>query len=67
MTTDAAAATPEPLISIRELAQLLGTPVQTIYDWRKHGRGPRGYRLGRAVKFRPSEVETWLQQQREAS
>lgn len=55
----------EPLIPLAEVAERLATPVQTFYDWRKHGRGPRGYRIGGRVMFRWSEVEAWLQAQRE--
>jgi excisionase family DNA binding protein len=55
----------EPLISMADVAARLGMPVETLRRWRKHGRGPQGYRLGRHVQFRWSEVETWLQQQRE--
>lgn len=59
------AAADEPLISMAETADLLGVPLKTLRRWREHGRGPRGYRLGRSVNFRPSEVEAWLQSQRE--
>lgn len=55
----------EPLISMAELADRLGIATQTLYDWRKHGKGPKGYRLGGRVQFRWSEVEAWLQDQRE--
>lgn len=57
----------EPLIGIPELARRLDVPVKTVYRWRRYGRGPKGFLVGRAVKFRWSEVEGWLQQQREAS
>lgn len=55
----------EPLISLQETAARLGMPIQTLYDWRKHGRGPKGFRLGGVVKFRWSEVQAWLETQRE--
>jgi predicted DNA-binding transcriptional regulator AlpA len=35
-------------------------PAQTIYDLRSQGRGPRGFRVGRELRFRISEVEAWL-------
>jgi excisionase family DNA binding protein len=55
----------EPLMTARATAERLSTPLQTFYDWRKHGRGPKGYRVGGRVLFRWSEVEAWLQEQRE--
>ena len=56
----------EPLISMAEVADRLGIPLQTLRAWRKYGRGPKGYPLGRRVYFRWSEVEAWLQQLKEA-
>jgi len=40
----------EPLLSITELADYLGLPVSTLYDWRTHGKGPIAYRLGKHLK-----------------
>lgn len=58
----------EPLrMGIRELAEHLGVPLETVRRWRKHRQGPRGYRVGKHIRFRESEVEAWLQNQREAS
>jgi excisionase family DNA binding protein len=50
----------ESLLSISDLAAHLGVPIQTIYDLRHHGRGPHGFRIGRELKFRASEIEAWL-------
>lgn len=50
----------ERMISPKELAALLQVPLQTIYQWRYRGGGPRGYRVGRHVRFRMSDVEAWL-------
>ncbi len=57
----------EPMIGIAELARRLDVAKETVYTWRKHKRGPRGYNIGGQIKFRWTEVEAWLQQQREAS
>lgn len=56
----------EPLLSIEQLAQYLGVPVATIYDWRVDGKGPRGVRVGRYVKFAVSDVREWVARQRES-
>jgi len=57
----------EPLITLEQTATNLGIATQTLYDWRKHGRGPKGYRIGGRIQFRWSEVEAWLQEQRETT
>ena len=55
----------EPLVSMQEVADYLGVSLQTFKDWRKHGRGPLGYRVGKYAKFRLSEVDEWLASRRE--
>ena len=51
-----------PVLSLSQLATQLGVSVQTLYDLRSQGRGPRGFRVGRELRFRVSEVEAWLAQ-----
>lgn len=55
----------DPLLSIDELADYLGLPARTIYAWRTEGKGPRGVRLGKHVKFLVSDVQAWLAAQRD--
>jgi excisionase family DNA binding protein len=57
--------TPERLLSIPELAEYLGVPVATIYRWRYARDGPVGYRVGRHVRYRLSDIERWLDAQRD--
>jgi excisionase family DNA binding protein len=56
----------EPLLSVAELADYLGLPVATIYDWRSHGAGPVAHRIGKHVKFALTDVRAWLDGRREA-
>ncbi|OJU41487.1 MAG: AlpA family transcriptional regulator [Microbacterium sp. 69-10] len=55
----------EPLLNINELADYLGIPVSTIYDWRTNGKGPRAYRFGKRIKFGVGDVRTWMDTMRE--
>ena len=50
----------EPALTLSQLAAHLSVSVQTLYDLRSKGRGPRGFRIGRELRFRRSEVEAWL-------
>jgi len=50
----------ERLLTITELSEMLGIPVDTLYGWRHRGQGPRGYRVGRHVRYRRASVESWL-------
>jgi excisionase family DNA binding protein len=56
----------ESILTLSELAARLGVTAQTIYDLRSQGRGPRGFRIGRELKFRASEVDAWLRRLEEA-
>jgi excisionase family DNA binding protein len=49
-------------VTLSQLASQLGVSVQTLYDLRSQGRGPRGFRVGRELRFRVSEVDAWLAQ-----
>ena len=54
-------ATGDDMLTVAELAAWLRVPQNTIYAWRARRRGPRGTRVGRGVRFRRSDVETWLE------
>lgn len=46
-----------------EVAGLIGYSVHTLRQWRAAGgsnRGPAWVKNGRAVRYRRSDVETWL-------
>lgn len=58
---------PERLWSTAELAEYLGVPVKTIHQWRYMQKGPRGFRVGRHLRFRPADVRAWEDEQLEAS
>ena len=49
-------------IGIEGLALALGVPVRTVYAWRSQGKGPRGYRLGKHVRFKRTDVDVWLEE-----
>ncbi len=50
----------EPVLTLSEVAGRLCVSVQTIYDLRSQGRGPRDFRVGRQLRFRASEIDAWL-------
>lgn len=53
----------ERLVTARELADYLSLSASTILDMWERNELP-GFKIGRAVRFRPSEVEAWLEQRR---
>ena len=65
MSTESNVCGLEPLLSVGELAEYLGVPVATVYDWRSHGTGPVGHRFGKHVKFAVSDVRMWIESRRD--
>ena len=51
------------LLTVEDLADYLEVPVATIYAWRYRRRGPPGFRVGRHLRFRWSDVERWINDQ----
>ncbi len=45
----------------RKLCSFLGIKPATAQRWRWAGGGPRFIKVGRLVKYRPEDVEAWLQ------
>ena len=56
---------PEPtaarLWTAHDVADYLGVPLTTLYQWRYLGTGPTAYRVGRHLRYKPSAVQAWLQ------
>jgi excisionase family DNA binding protein len=53
----------DKLLKAQEVADGLGVPLTTLYAWRSTGKGPRGFRVGKYVRFKASDVDAWLERQ----
>ncbi|MEU9504472.1 helix-turn-helix domain-containing protein [Streptomyces sp. NPDC048196] len=53
---------PERYLTPVDLADLLGVPVETVYQWRRKHTGPRGFRVGRHLRYDPEDVRVWVAQ-----
>ncbi|MEU9605075.1 helix-turn-helix domain-containing protein [Streptomyces sp. NPDC048057] len=51
--------TPDDLVGLFELPS-----VETVYQWRRKRTGPRGFRVGRHLRFDPVDVRAWVDSQR---
>lgn len=51
------------LLGPDEVADYLGVPVATLYAWRHRGCGPLSIKVGRHLRWRPEDVEEWLDEQ----
>lgn len=55
--------TTDRLATAAEVAEFLSVPITTLYAWRNKGAGPQAIRVGKHLRYRWSEVETWLRAQ----
>lgn len=55
------------LLSMQDLAERYGVPLATIRQWRHKGYGPKGFPVGRYVRYRLADVEAWEQKQLNAA
>lgn len=50
----------ENLMTVQELADYVGVPRSTVYQWNYAGTGPRFIRVGKYTRYRRSDVDDWL-------
>lgn len=53
---------PQPLLTTREAAMVLGISQRTLEDWHHHRRGPPYIRVSRTmVRYRRSDLDRWIE------
>jgi predicted DNA-binding transcriptional regulator AlpA len=52
----------ERLWTVRDVSAFLGIPVSTLHQWRYLGQGPEAFRVGKHLRYDPTTVRTWLQE-----
>lgn len=52
---------PADLVDEARLAARLGVSRSTLQSWRYSGRGPRWIKLGRLIRYRIADVDTFLE------
>ncbi|MEU2199209.1 helix-turn-helix domain-containing protein [Isoptericola sp. NPDC019482] len=48
------------LMTPDELAEYLGVTLHCVYAWSSRGGGPNVVRVGARLRYRPDDVEAWL-------
>ncbi|MET8135361.1 helix-turn-helix domain-containing protein [Streptomyces sp. NPDC005251] len=54
--------TPDDLVEMFDLPS-----VETVYQWRRKRSGPRGFRVGRHLRFDPADVRAWVESLQEGA
>ena len=50
-------------MSPEELSEHFKVPLRTIYQWRTRQVGPKGYKIGRHVRYKVEDVVAWTEAQ----
>jgi predicted DNA-binding transcriptional regulator AlpA len=53
--------TPQRLLNERQVADSCAISVLTLRKWRTEGRGPRYVKIGTLVRYRPEDVDAWIE------
>lgn len=60
--------TPEALVDLQAVAEFLSVTTATLRKWRERGEMPFPvYAIGRALRFKLSEVDAWVQSRAHAN
>lgn len=54
--------TPDDLVAMFDLPS-----VETVYQWRRKRTGPRGFQVGRHLRYDPADVQAWVESLREGA
>ena len=57
----------DKLLSIKEVSDLLGVSQKSCYDKIYRGFLPAPLRIGRLLRWRREDIETWLQDKKETA
>lgn len=49
------------LLSPQQFADYLGLPVRTVYAWQHKGTSPDYIKVGKHVRYRRQDIESWLE------
>ncbi|WP_428521991.1 helix-turn-helix transcriptional regulator [Roseibium sp.] len=55
------------LLNETKAAEYLGLSVRTLQAWRVRGGGPTFVKAGRAVRYRPDDLNAWINERMAAS
>ena len=50
----------ERLLSVKDIAELVGCHKNTIWNWSRTGKMPKPLALGNLTRWRLSDIKTWI-------
>lgn len=50
----------ENFLTLVQIAEEMHVPLATVRRWRLNGQGPRAFRVGRHVRVRRADFDSWV-------
>ncbi|GCD45699.1 helix-turn-helix domain-containing protein [Streptomyces paromomycinus] len=63
VTTALQSGLPDRYLTPEDVAAIFKVPLETVRYWRKQRTGPPGFRVGVHVRYDPTAVQRWAEQQ----
>ncbi|MER5798620.1 helix-turn-helix domain-containing protein [Streptomyces mirabilis] len=57
---------PDRYLTPDDIAEIFDVPKETVYQWRKKRTGPPGFRIGKHLRYDPSDVRAYVTERRSA-
>lgn len=55
------------LMTVQDASEFLGLSVSTLNKWRCYGKGPVFLKLGRVIRYRKEDLETYIEERLKSS
>ncbi|MEU0426731.1 helix-turn-helix domain-containing protein [Streptomyces canus] len=57
---------PDRYLKPEDIAEMFEVPLETVYQWRKKRTGPPGFRIGKHLRYDPSDVGAYVTERKSA-
>ncbi|MFF5008620.1 helix-turn-helix domain-containing protein [Streptomyces phaeochromogenes] len=57
---------PDHYLTPYDIAEMFEVPIETVYQWRKKRTGPPGFRIGKHLRYDPTDVRAYVTQRKNA-
>ncbi|MDX3117994.1 helix-turn-helix domain-containing protein [Streptomyces scabiei] len=57
---------PDRYLTPDDIADMFGVPLETVYQWRRKRTGPPGFRIGKHLRYDPTDVHAYVIQRKSA-
>ncbi|WP_327396727.1 helix-turn-helix domain-containing protein [Streptomyces phaeochromogenes] len=57
---------PDRYLTPDDIAEMFEVPLETVYQWRKKHTGPPGFRIGKHIRYDPTDVHAYVTERKTA-